>query len=103
MAVYVIYDVTDQVAFQRPDDESLPLMKCVCGRVIPAWDTILHGDVTEMSCCGARLKWTQRITVWQEKPGTPIAAMCSRCTGNGYNAREDTCSACGGTGKSAGY
>lgn len=69
MSVFVLYDVTDKADFHRPDDEHLPLTKCVCGREIAAWDTILHiDDVRVMECCGARLKWTQRITIWQEKP-----------------------------------
>lgn len=59
-------DVTLLVDFQSPDDESLPLTRCACGRTYPAWDAILgiypeHAD--PMPCCGRRLYFQQATRV----------------------------------------
>ncbi len=34
-------DVTDKVDFQNPDDEALPLTRCVCGTTFPVWSEIV--------------------------------------------------------------
>jgi len=37
-------DVTGKVNFSFPDDESLPITKCVCGRTFGLWNFIINMD-----------------------------------------------------------
>lgn len=59
-------DVTASCQFDNPDDESLPLRKCVCGVTYASWSRILSiykDDPCIMPCCGRRLYFSQRVTI----------------------------------------
>ena len=63
-------DVTDKVDFGNPDDESLPVTRCVCGHTWPMWDhhISIYDDVNWMNpCpkCGRRLYFRQSIRVYE--------------------------------------
>ena len=65
-----IIDVTDKVAFENNDDESLPLTKCVCGRVWETWNFILDADkerLTECPYCKRKLFFDLEIKVYEVK------------------------------------
>lgn len=65
-------NVTPLVDFQLPDDEALPLTKCLCGLKFKAWDFIVpmyDDDGTEINVatcpnCGARLFFKYDISVY---------------------------------------
>ena len=60
-------DVTDLVSFKRPDDEILPLTKCVCGHTFDPWTECLNLERDDLAweCpnCRRRLYWRQEIRV----------------------------------------
>ena len=61
-------DVTDLVDFYTNDDEALPLTQCVCGKKYGMWDFIIsvyREDAHECEDCGAKLYFTNTITVYQ--------------------------------------
>lgn len=63
-------DVTANVEFGNPDDEYLPLTRCVCGAEFEPWTNIIsvYGDPALIqSCpkCGRRLYFLQSITVYE--------------------------------------
>lgn len=61
-------DVTSQVDFGLPDDELLPLTKCVCGATFTLWHfnvSVYSDDATSCAHCGARLYFTNSIRVWK--------------------------------------
>jgi hypothetical protein len=61
-------DVTAQVQFRNPDDELLPVTRCVCGCTFAPWKETLgiYPDQAQpMPCCGRRLYFTQRVQVWE--------------------------------------
>ena len=64
-------NVTEQVDFQYPDDECLPITKCVCGKVFRPWEFIISIEADyPHSCpsCGAELIFSSKITVYQIMP-----------------------------------
>lgn len=61
-------DVTDNVSMGSPDDESCPLLRCVCGAQYESWALTLsvYNDGTEpMPCCGRRLYFSNRVRVYE--------------------------------------
>ena len=63
-----VKDVTKDVDFQNPDDEVLPLTKCVCGHTFHAWDFIIsiYSDEPRVcDYCGAKLYFANTIQVYQ--------------------------------------
>lgn len=61
-------DVTDKVDYTWPDDESLPITKCVCGAVFRAWEFPIHIYADHpMECpkCGRKLFYRQAIQVFE--------------------------------------
>ncbi len=59
-------DVTAETSFGNPDDELLPLTKCVCGARFKNWDvtlSIYHDDPRTMECCGRRLYFSLTIQI----------------------------------------
>ncbi len=61
-------DVTDQVDFQNPDDESMPLTRCVCGKRFAPWDQIIsiYGDSPwECPECGVKLVFRNAVRVYR--------------------------------------
>jgi len=59
-------DVSSSIKRGNPDDESLPLIQCVCGHRYKLWEVTLsiYPDTpTEMPCCGRRLYFSQVVTV----------------------------------------
>jgi len=61
-------DVTDQVEFNNPDDELLPLTKCVCGKTFESWDFNIgvYDDMpTECSNCGRKFVFENNVKVFQ--------------------------------------
>ena len=61
-------DVTDQVDFGNPDDEALPLRKCVCGQTFGLWDLIIsiyEEAATECPHCHRKFIFSQSVRVYQ--------------------------------------
>lgn len=62
-------DVTKQVEIGNPDDESLPILKCVCGHRAAYWEWIIsiYDDFLLDPCpnCGRRFYFRQQITIYQ--------------------------------------
>lgn len=61
-------DVTDIVDFQNPDDELLPVTKCVCGFKFDSWEftiSIYKDDPYECPDCGAKLFFRNAVRVYQ--------------------------------------
>lgn len=61
-----VKDVTRKVAFGWPDDESLPITKCVCGAKFEPWQQtigVYNDFVTPMPCCGRKLVFTIKTKV----------------------------------------
>jgi DNA-directed RNA polymerase subunit RPC12/RpoP len=61
-------DVTDKVDFNNPDDEYLPLTRCVCGATFPSWDQVLSiypEHPWECPACGAKLVFRNAVRVFQ--------------------------------------
>lgn len=59
-------DVTDQVGFEMPDDEWLPLTKCVCGTSFPLWSEsvgVYEDKAWKCPSCGVRLFFSHRVCV----------------------------------------
>lgn len=59
-------DVTQKTQFGNPDDEALPLLKCVCGRTFSSWELVLsmyEDDPEIMPCCGRKLFFRQSIRI----------------------------------------
>lgn len=53
-----------------PDDEMLPLTRCVCGAEYKTWEvtiSIYPEDPTEMPCCGRKLYFVPKIEVREVK------------------------------------
>ena len=57
--------------WENPDDESLPLTRCVCGTTFSAWRgpilSVYPDHPTMMPCCGRRLWWSQVIMVHEAR------------------------------------
>lgn len=65
-------DVTANVEFGNPDDECLPLTRCVCGAEFEPWTNIIsiYDDPAFMEpCpkCGRLLYFRATITVYERK------------------------------------
>ena len=61
-------EVTTSVKYQLPDDEFLPITKCVCGQEFQAWDftiSIYSNMATECPKCKAKLFFSPRIAIYQ--------------------------------------
>jgi len=61
-------DVTGKVNFSFPDDESLPITKCVCGRTFGLWNFIINMDKeSPVECpeCGRKLYFESEIRVYE--------------------------------------
>ena len=61
-------DVTDLVSFGNPDDECLPLMRCVCGTTFPEWEEIIgiyREHPHECSVCHRKLYFRNSIIVYE--------------------------------------
>lgn len=61
-------DVTEFVDFGNPDDESLPIITCVCGKRFELWKhtiSIYEEYATECPECGAKLIFGNAIRVYQ--------------------------------------
>lgn len=62
-------DVTKQVEFGTPDDELLPLTRCVCGQDFHLWDqslSIYKDDCWQCPQCGRKLYFRNGIKVYME-------------------------------------
>lgn len=73
----MILDVTDKVDFENPDDECLPLTRCVCGQTFVPWDFILgiEKDKTYMKTCPnckRKLFWELRVKVFEYTEGDKL-------------------------------
>lgn len=61
-------DVTTQVDYENPDDECLPLTKCVCGKTWDAWGFIIsiyREGARECEQCGRRFYFRNAIKVYE--------------------------------------
>lgn len=61
-------DVTDKVIIGNPDDEFLPLGKCVCGAEFCVWQvsiSIYPDSANECPACGRKFFFKNSITVYQ--------------------------------------
>ena len=61
-------DITEQVDFDLPDGECLPLLKCVCGKRFQYWDCIIHMDrdfAHKCDECGRQLYFRNSIRVYE--------------------------------------
>ena len=57
--------------WENPDDELLPLTRCLCGAAYEPWEmtiSIYPKNATVMPCCGRRLYFRQRIEVLAVQP-----------------------------------
>ncbi len=55
-----------EFSYANPDDEMLPITKCLCGATFKAWEmnvSVYRDDPTTMPCCGRRVYWSQQITL----------------------------------------
>lgn len=61
-------DVTTLVDFNNPDDECLPITKCVCGEKFPTWKFVIsiYSDIPK-SCpkCGRKFYFRNAVRVFQ--------------------------------------
>jgi len=61
-------DVTDLVTFDNPDDEALPITKCVCGAKFPVWQqvvSIYDGMAWMCPHCGVKLVFSNGVRVYK--------------------------------------
>jgi hypothetical protein len=61
-------NVTDLVDFYTNDDERLPMIKCVCGKMYDVWDftiSVYREDARECKSCGAKFYFRNTIAVYQ--------------------------------------
>ena len=61
-------DVTKQIRFYPPDDENLPIVKCMCGNKFREWDfviSIYNENPSECPKCGRKFFFKQEITIYQ--------------------------------------
>lgn len=66
----MIIDITDKVKFENPDDESLPLTRCVCGKEFQPWGFILgvekeEGWMHQCPNCKRFLFWELHVKVFE--------------------------------------
>jgi DNA-directed RNA polymerase subunit RPC12/RpoP len=63
-----IIEVTNDVDHENPDDEELPITKCVCGAEFKPWEhtiSIYPEDAYECPKCGVKLYFIQTIKIYQ--------------------------------------
>lgn len=63
-----VRDVTDLVNFNNPDDECLPITKCVCGQEFPSWAFIIsiYPDTPyRCSNCERKLYFSSSVKVFE--------------------------------------
>ncbi len=61
-------DVIDKVDFQNPDDEALPLTRCVCGANFDPWQEVVgiyRDSPWVCPACGAKLVFANAVRVYQ--------------------------------------
>ena len=61
-------DVTDKVEFGNPDDECLPLHKCVCGKKFDHFSALVsvyEDGAWECDDCGRKLFFRNSIKVFE--------------------------------------
>ena len=62
-------DVTPEVRFGNPDDESLPLTSCLCGAEWKLWDgpilSVYADDPTECPQCHRRFYFSLWVRVFE--------------------------------------
>ena len=61
-------DVTNQTEADFPDEEIMPLRKCICGKLYESWAQVISiypDHITPMPCCGAKLYWVPAWKVMQ--------------------------------------
>jgi hypothetical protein len=61
-------DITDEVSFDNPDDECLPLRRCACGKTFTSWDFIIGiypDGAAVCPGCRRRLIFQQIIKVYE--------------------------------------
>ena len=61
-------DVTELISFSNPDDECLPITKCLCGKEFEPWKFIISiYRNTAYGCeyCGAKLYFGQSIKIYE--------------------------------------
>ena len=78
MRKVVKLDVSAQCRFDNPDDECLPLTRCVCGVDHPSWEVVLSvyaDDPQIMPCCGRKLYFAQSITVFEVVAPEPAVVV----------------------------
>jgi len=62
-------DITNKVKFELNDDECLPLIECVCGKIFTAWDFILgmgRDSAGVCSACGRKMYFTVEIKIFEK-------------------------------------
>ena len=63
-------DVTSLMRFGNPDDECLPVHKCVCGEEFEHWGFIIGIDEEyPYGCpfCGREFMFRQKIEIWEKE------------------------------------
>lgn len=61
-------DVTEFVDFNSPDDECLPVTRCLCGKEFPIWDFVIsiYPDMADgCSNCGKKLYFRNSVRVFE--------------------------------------
>lgn len=61
-------DVTKDLDWNNPDDECLPVTKCVCGAEFSPWKFFISiYDDTPYACpkCGSKFFWRSSIKIFQ--------------------------------------
>lgn len=61
-------DVTDQMSFENPDDELLPVTKCVCGAIFEPWSmmvSIYKDTPTECPYCHRKFVFQNIIRIYE--------------------------------------
>jgi len=63
-------DVTDLVSFDNPEDEFLPITKCICGETFASWEFIISiYDENPSKCpkCGGTFYFRNAVRVYGVK------------------------------------
>ena len=59
-------DVTDKVKFENNDDESLPIIRCICGEKFDPWHFIISPDFpNECPNCKRKFIFKNTIKVYE--------------------------------------
>lgn len=60
-------DVTDLVDFGNPNDECIPLTKCICGETFDLWDAIVNiyrEDAWQCPWCGIKYYFRNSVHIY---------------------------------------